>query len=1276
MGRQSISISIELPWLKTTIVVQRNGGGKIVAFVKHLSVRVPWHDRGWDGHVCNDPLGNNACLALKLISENRNDQLEPDIAGESFEGLSFDQVPPCIRTSSAFLSKTSHSMQSVMAYSTWSKPHKHMKPKTLHIPAYGAQVIPYRWTLKKSGFELAQELELGARLEFEPSEPDFLKRTSWIQQHQNQRVLLESFAAPLVTDKSLVLFYTPRTPLCDDQRRVLVGVAILAKKHDLTEYDYEGGAAKGRLQAMVWERSIQHSLRPVQNGEGFVGGFVLPYQQLLQLCETDPSLNPAEYVAFTPDESRLQFSYGSEQVSHGAAASALLSARNAFERIGSIINGPWGRYISWIDALWRLQGPAPGLGVVLSSLHAGFNGTLFSMALSQAIKENEDPWPVVDAIVSGTRRPPNGAPKVTDTFAARWKKLKSDSVRFNFLKLLARFELTKDQALRAFTKHQPASVLDNPYLLYQEDRTNFGPIAFATIDRGLYPGAEITNAHPLPAGVNEKIHEPDNWRRLKGACVHILETVASEEGHTLLDASRVGEHSSDLSLTRPIPLDADLLDIFRDDFSPDISISRDEKNPIAQLQRYVEYRKQIEKSLIERLAVQNDGVGASWDQLLKTKFGPIHDKDEKEARTEKKAALKCLASNHFAVLTGSAGTGKTAVLEILLKRPEIVGARICLLAPTGKARVRLGEETGHPRDAQTIAQFLRPLKRYDVDTGRYFPNKDGPKANLSTCIIDESSMLTEDMLSAIVDAMHSSSRLVLVGDPYQLPPIGAGCPFVDIVDYLKEHHPAAIAELTVPRRQNDQAAGIAARERSDVQLAALFSGRSLPPGEDEIAALAVAGLDDNFIKTRRWEKPSHLPTLIQKVLAAEFGDSDDRQRELEISLGAVENEKGYLNFERGCSNATTNWQILCVNKSQPGGSVNLNRHVKETYRCDRLAAVVSSNRISRHKEAFRYIKPRGPEQLTYGDKVICVRNHWRDAYVYSSAQTIEDEYLANGDIGVINGQVTYSKSNPIFTNVEFSGRTEQSFGFRASDFREEGQPFLELAYALTVHKAQGSQFGTVILVLPAHSRLISREMIYTGLTRQERRIWILHQGPFENFLSYRHPSFSAISARLTNLLSTARTTPVSLPTVLPTGDPPSNTRGFREDRLLHRTIRGESVSSKNELAIANILFGLEKEGHLTYSVEPKLPFADGWGRLADFEIFAAGKSWYWEHCGLLHDEHYRRRWNTKRELYAKNGFSVYGPENLSGRLIVTEDGPEQGLDSRMLESLARRLFVN
>ena len=98
-----------------------------------------------------------------------------------------------------------------------------------------------------------------------------------------------------------------------------------------------------------------------------------------------------------------------------------------------------------------------------------------------------------------------------------------------------------------------------------------------------------------------------------------------------------------------------------------------------------------------------------------------------------------------------------------------------LLAPTGKARVRLGKDTGYPGHAQTVAQLLLG-DRFDPDTGRYFTNPRAPKIEATTCIVDESSMLTEDMLAAVVDAIPENCRLILVGDPNQLPPIGAGCP--------------------------------------------------------------------------------------------------------------------------------------------------------------------------------------------------------------------------------------------------------------------------------------------------------------------------------------------------------------------------------------------------------------------------------------------------------------------------------------------------------------------
>jgi hypothetical protein len=79
--------------------------------------------------------------------------------------------------------------------------------------------------------------------------------------------------------------------------------------------------------------------------------------------------------------------------------------------------------------------------------------------------------------------------------------------------------------------------------------------------------------------------------------------------------------------------------------------------------------------------------------------------------------------------------------------------------------------------------------------------------------------------------------------------------------------------------------------------------------------------------------------------------------------------------------------------------------------------------------------------------------------------------------------------------------------------------------------------------------------------------------------------------------------------------------------------------------------------------------------LADFLIETLGKSWYWEHCGMLDDEHYRRRWDRKLKLYAANGFTMYSSANPQGKLIVTEDGPERGLDSKAIEALARNLFV-
>jgi hypothetical protein len=598
-------------------------------------------------------------------------------------------------------------------------------------------------------------------------------------------------------------------------------------------------------------------------------------------------------------------------------------------------------------------------------------------------------------------------------------------------------------------------------------------------------------------------------------------------------------------------------------------------------------------------------------------------------------------------------------LKVLCHHPVISSSGVLLLAPTGKAAVQLQRRIG--LKARTLASYLLPLDRYDPGTRRYRVSSAPVDQRAGTVVVDEASMLTEEQLEALLDGLGAVDRLVLVGDPQQLPPIGAGRPFVDIVteltpDDIDARFPRVddcFAELTIRRRQRGA-------DRDDLALAEWFSGRSVPAGSDHVWHRADReGLGDPAASMVcvRWDTDDQLRDLLFDVLVAELGlrDRDDLIG-FEATLGAVESG-GWMYFNKswpdrhGAGEAADDWQILGPVRAGGAGIVELNRLVQRHFRArtlDRSQPTVRGRRTP---------QPIGPEAIVYGDKVLNTMNEqrraWPDTDVTGGPSA---HFVANGEIGIVVGNFRRKGKLLERLEVEFSSQVGVSYTFGPREFRDDGSSPLQLGYAITVHRSQGSEFGLSILVIPNPCRPLSRELLYTALTRQSRKVVILHQASLTDLLDYAHPTASETAQRLTSVF---------------TAPAPVEVEGrFLEDRLIHRTSSGRVVRSKSELLIAE---RLDAAG-VTWLYEK--PFRGGDGRVVypDFTIDDAetGVIYYWEHLGMLADPAYRRRWEGKHAWYATQGVSTSGGS--TGTLIVTQDDIRGGFDAAAIKQLVDNLF--
>lgn len=350
------------------------------------------------------------------------------------------------------------------------------------------------------------------------------------------------------------------------------------------------------------------------------------------------------------------------------------------------------------------------------------------------------------------------------------------------------------------------------------------------------------------------------------------------------------------------------------------------------------------------------------------------------------------------VVTGGPGTGKSFLLQAVLRIAARMGSRILLAAPTGRAAKRMSEATGF--EAKTIHRLLE----FDFQKGGFKKNETHP-LNCDLLVIDETSMVDTVLMHHLLKAVRLDTTLVLVGDVNQLPSVGAGNVLQDIL----RSGAVPVVELSEIFRQ--------ARESSIVVNAHRINAGEFPrltPREDK--------LDDFFFiqeedPERVLEKIKH---LVMQRIPRRF--RLDPLRDVQVLSPMNKGTVGVANLN-GVLQA-------CLN---PQG-----------------------REISRGGKTFRV-----------GDKVMQTRNNY-------------DKDVYNGDIGTIRGLDTELQEVKI-------GFPDKTVTFEYAELDE-----LVLAYAVSIHKSQGSDYPAVVLpLLTQHYIMLQRNLIYTAITRGRKLVVVV-----------------------------------------------------------------------------------------------------------------------------------------------------------------------------------------
>jgi exodeoxyribonuclease V alpha subunit len=453
------------------------------------------------------------------------------------------------------------------------------------------------------------------------------------------------------------------------------------------------------------------------------------------------------------------------------------------------------------------------------------------------------------------------------------------------------------------------------------------------------------------------------------------------------------------------------------------------------------------------------------------------------------------------VVAGGPGTGKTSIVVAIMRLMVRLGvdpSQIALTAPTGKAAYRMGECVGESlmrieqRDAVDQALLdahiepatIHRLLGYSPDTGRFRHHRNNP-LSAKVVIVDEGSMLDVTLMERLTNAIQPGARLILLGDANQLPSVAAGSVFRALVSSADER-PSPLAAASMQLEQNHRMKSEDAAGRS-----ILLAARSINEGDTHL----LSSIDDaNAPIVMRRSSPKELAFAGAEFLAAaprEIGPFLDRWYADRVHGGTdiaesirhqyIERDGGFdhadcVRLRRLFAHAAKS-RILCVTRVFETGAERINARLH--------------SRAAESADVAAELNP-----FVVGEPLIVLRNDY-------------ERGLFNGDNGIL---LWVRRSNGSQVRMAVFPRGDNFVAFRLEALRE----FIELSYAMTVHKAQGSEFDSIAIVLPEKPiAVLTRELTYTAVSRSRTSVVIVgHESTLSQAIATRVERFSGLADRL------------------------------------------------------------------------------------------------------------------------------------------------------------------